>query len=221
MNGLQLALERLLRHPETITDPSRERQTDRHLFFATVLSILIGAGLFGMALATSRGGLQLLYSSIKMPIVCLITLAFVTPALAAVSDVFHRTLTLANAAVLMLTAAARASLILLALAPIVWLAFDHGLSYHRGVIVACFCYGIAGLEALRIIKLAFGNSARSFAIISVFSLVLLPAGAQTAWLLRPYLGRPSQTEVPFLRGKESSFNQSVSRSLTSSVEYSE
>jgi hypothetical protein len=221
MNGLQFELERLLRHPETITNPSSQRQTDRHLFFATILSILVGAGLFGMALATSRGGLQLLYSSIKMPIVCLVTLVFVTPALAAIADVLHRTLTLANAAVLMLTAAARASLILLALAPIVWLAFDHGLSYHRGIIVACFCYGIAGLEALRIIKLALGNTPRSFAIIGVFSLVLLPAGAQTAWLLRPYLGRPSQTAVPFLRCKEGSFNQSVSRSLTSSVEYSE
>lgn len=221
MSGLQFEIERLLRRPETITDGARQGRTERNVFLATLLAIIVGAGLFGAALATSRGGLQLLYSALKMPLVCLLTLVLVSPALAAIAAVLRRSFSLAGATMLTLTAAARASLVLLALAPVVWLAFDRGLSYHRGILVACLCYGIAGLEALRILRLALGKDVRSFAIIGVFSLVLLPAGAQTAWLLRPYVGRPSQAEVPFLRGRESSFGQSVSQSFTSSVEYSE
>lgn len=220
MNGLQLEIERLLRRPEEITEGALLGRADRKVFLAALLSIVIGAGLFGAALATSRGGLQVLYSAVKMPIVCLLTLALVTPALAAMAIVLRRPLSLAGTSVLMLAAAGRAALVLLALAPVVWMAFDHGLAYHRGIIVACLCYGVAGLEALRVLRLALGKDLRSFVIIGCFALVLMPAGGQTAWLLRPYVGRPSQTDVPFLRDRESSFEDSVHRSWFSSMEYS-
>jgi hypothetical protein len=39
-----------------------------------------------------------------------------------------------------------------------------------------------------------------------------PVGGQTAWMLRPFLGRPAQEQVPFLRHRESSFLDAVSKS---------
>ncbi len=218
MNRPFLEFERLLRKPKEIAVAAGQGHVEPSVFVAALLTIVVGAGLFGAALASSRGGIQLLYSSVKLPVVCLLTLAVVTPALAALAVILRRPLSLAGTSVLMLTAAARAALVLLALAPLVWLAFDRGLAYHRGIVVACLCYGVAGLEALRILWLALGRGFRGLLIIAGFSLVLMPAGGQMAWLLRPYVGRPSQTEVPFLRSRESNFGESVHQSLFSSAE---
>ena len=218
MNSQLLELERLLRRPAEIADAARAGRTERSVFVTALVSVVIGGGLFGTALASSRGGIQLLYSAVKLPTVFLLTLILVTPAIAALAVVLRRPLSLAGASVLMLAAAGRAALVLLALAPVVWLAFDRGLTYHRGIVVACICYGIAGLEALRMLRLALGKDLRSFVVIGAFALVLLPAGGQTAWMLRPYVGRPSQHSLPFLRSRESSFGESVERSLFSSMD---
>jgi hypothetical protein len=218
MNRQFVELERLLRHPKEIAEAARQGRVNSGVFVAALLAIVFGAGLFGAALASSRGGIQLLFSAVKLPIVCLMTLVLLTPALTAIAVVLRRPLSLGGTSVLMLASAGRASLVLLALAPVIWLAFDRGLAYHRGIIVACLCYGIAGLEALRMLRRGLGRDVRSLMIIGCFSLVLLPVGGQTAWLLRPYVGRPSQAHVPFLRSRESSFGESVHRSLFSSAE---
>ncbi len=218
MKAYGLALDRLLRRPHDIARAAREGAPERDLFVTALLSIVIGSGIFGAALATSRGGLQFLYSAVKLPAVSLITLVIVAPALTAIASALRRPISLTGTSVLTLAAAGRASLVLLALAPVVWLSFDSGIAYHRGILVACVCFGIAGLEALRMLGLALGRDLRSVAIIGSFSLVLMTAGGQTAWLLRPYVGRPSQREVPFLRGRESNFGQSVNQTAFSSME---
>jgi hypothetical protein len=218
MNARFQEFDRLLRNPSAVAENVRLGRPTHGVFLAALSSIIVGAGLFGAALASSRGGLQILYSSLKLPIACLLTLILVTPALAALAQALRRPLSLACASVFTLAATARAALLLLALAPIVWLAFDHGVAYHRGILVACGCYGAAGLAALHMLRLAIGRDLRSLVIIGLFSIVLLPAGGQSAWLLRPFVGRPAQTEVPFLRGRESSFGESVHRSVFSSME---
>jgi hypothetical protein len=218
MNALFTEFERLLRKPNEIAENARHGTPDKAVFLAALSAIILGAGLFGAALASSRGGLQFLYSAVKLPAACLLTLIVVTPALAAIATALRRPLSLSGASVLVLAAAGRAALVLLALAPLVWLAFDHGLAYHRGIIVATLCYGAAGLSALGMLRFALGKDLRSYFVIGCFSLLLLPAGGQAAWLLRPFVGRPAQTSVPFLRAREGSFGQSVHRSLYSSME---
>jgi hypothetical protein len=46
---------------------------------------------------------------------------------------------------------------------------------------------------------------------------MAPVGAQTAWMLRPFFGRPAEAHVPFLRHRESSFLDAVAKSARSSV----
>jgi hypothetical protein len=218
MSSLALQFERLLRRPTEIAEEARAGRPDAMVFLAALCALVLGAGLYGAALASSRGGLQIVYAALKLPIACLLTLIVVVPALAAISTALRRPLTLSGASVLVLAAAGRAALVLLALAPVVWLAFDQGLAYHRGIVVATLGYGLAGLSALGMLRLALGRDLRSLIVIGCFGLVLLPAGGQAAWLLRPYVGRPSQAEVPFLRSREGSFGASVHQSLFSSVE---
>jgi hypothetical protein len=117
----------------------------------------------------------------------------------------------------MLAGAARAALVLVAFTPLVWLALDAGVGYHKGVLIASICYAIAGIAALRLILHGMGADFRAFVILACFASVMAPVGAQTAWMLRPFFGRPAAPSVPFFRARESSFLDAVAKSARSSV----
>lgn len=213
--GFEL-VEELLRSPDQLVERCRSGRDGQALFVASLASLVVGAGTFGGVLATSRGGLQLVYSAAKLPLVLLMTLVVATPALHALSRSFGRPISLGGAAALLMAAAARSALVLLALSPAVWLCFDRGLGYHGGVVLAAACYGFAGLFALSLVRRALGRDLTGALLVASFGLVLLPTAAQTAWMCRPFLGRPAQAEVPFLRARESSFADAVFQSARSS-----
>jgi hypothetical protein len=210
-------IDELLRAPGAVAARCRSGHDQRSLFVASLLSIAIGAGSFGAVLATSRGGLQLFYSASKLPLVLLATLILVAPALRALTTCFGRPLDMGGGVSLLMAGSARAALVLLALSPVVWFLFDRGLGYHRGVLLAAGCYGFAGLFALELLCKGLGSDLRGLSIIGSFALVLLPTAAQTAWMCRPFLGRPAEVQVPFFRPRESSFADALFRSTFSSV----
>ena len=217
MKSAALALvEELLRSPDKLLDRCRAGRDAQAVFLSSLGSIVVGSATFGAVLATSRGGLQLVYSAAKLPLVLLATLVLVAPALHALTQSFGRPLPFRGSVALLMAAAARSSLVLLALSPVVWLCFDRGLDYHGGVVLAAACYGFAGLFALSLVRRAVGVDFRGALLVASFGLVLLPTAAQTAWMCRPFLGRPAQAEVPFFRARESSFADAVLRSLRSS-----
>ena len=84
------------------------------------------------------------------------------------------------------------------------------------MLLAVACYGLAGLAALDLVLKGVGYDVRGFAIVSLFACVLFITGGQTAWMLRPFLGRPADASVPFFRGRESSFWDAVQQSSMSS-----
>lgn len=210
-------LDELMRSPRTVAERSRAGGDLRALFIASLGSLVLGAGVFGATLATSRGGAQLVYSGLKLPFAMVVTLLLVVPAFHAISAGLGRALSFSGMVGLALAAAGRGALVLVALSPLIWLSFDHGLPYHRGVLLACACYGLAGLAALDLVLRGIGRDARGVVIVGLFGCVLAVTGGQTAWMLRPFLGRPSATQVPFLRHRESSFLDSVQQSTRSSV----
>jgi hypothetical protein len=117
----------------------------------------------------------------------------------------------------MLAAAGRGALVLIALSPVIWLCFDRGLTYHPGVLLASACYALAGLAALELVLRGIGFDVRGLLIVSVFGVVLFATGGQTAWMMRPFLGRPSARHVPFLRHRESSFVDALGQTARSSL----
>jgi len=209
--------DELLRSPRAVAERSRAGGDLRPLFLAALSALVLGAGVFGATLATSRGGLQLLYSGVKLPLAMLATMLLVVPAFHAIAAGLGRPLAFSGMIGLTLAAAGRGALVLVALSPVIWLSFDRGLSYHPGVLLAAGCYALAGLAALDLVLRGVGFDARGFAIVSLFAGVLLTTGGQAAWMLRPFLGRPSDASVPFLRHRESSFWDALQRSSLSSV----
>jgi hypothetical protein len=74
-------------------------------------------------------------------------------------------------------------------------------------------YLLAALAALEILLRGLGGlQLRSLVTAAFCTLVFLAVLGQTAWMLRPFFGRPSQQEVPFVRAREGSFADAVLRS---------
>jgi len=210
-------LVELLRSPSEVARRCAEEDRLPELSGISLLAIFAGAAAFGGVLGSFRGEAQILFAGGKLPVAMLATLAVCVPAFGGLAAALGRPWPLRRIVALVLAAAARAALLLLALAPVLWLAVDWGLSYHRTAVLAACVYGAAGLAALGILLRGLGPGEGRVITAVAFVAVFLAVGGQTAWILRPYLGRPALGSVPLLREREGSFADAVVMSARSSV----
>ena len=209
MTGVLQSLDGVLRSPSRTAQSCTESDSLSDLVKVSLGAIVLGAAVFGGVLATPRGGLQIVYSSVKLPLAVLVTLVVTVPAFHVLSAALGRAFSFRSSVALCLAASARAALVLTALAPLVWFALDAGVPYHQGILLAVASYAVSGITAFTVLVAAVGRNARGLLILACCCAVVAPAGGQTAWMLRPYLGRPAQTRVPLLRARESSFVDAV------------
>jgi hypothetical protein len=198
-------LGRLLRAPSEIAEACREDRDSRTIVTTSLAAILVGAAVFGGVIGGFRGGIQIAYAAVKVPLAVFLTLAICAPAFHALAAGLGRPWPLRSIIALALAAAGRSALVLLALSPALWLLYDVGVGYHSAALAASVAYAVAGLAALSVILRGLdgerGRWLTAFAFVSVFFAV----GGQTSWILRPYLVRPRTVSVPFLRAREGGF----------------
>lgn len=185
---------------------------------AMIVTIGAGGAAFGACLGVFRGGWQVLFAAVKLPLAVLLTAAICAPALTALNKALDREASIRRDLALVLFVLARASLVLAAVAPILLLAVSLEAAYHTLVLLAAGCGALAGISALSILKRGLARSGTGasavsvgMALVLVFSLV----GAQMSWMLRPYLVRPRSPEAPFVRDLESNFFEAVATSARS------
>lgn len=211
------AIDQLLRDRGAILERIRGDVDLVGLARAMLITIAASAAIFGAALGTYRGGVQILYAAIKFPLLLLLTAAVCAPALTAFNSALDRPTSLRRDLALVLSALGLGSLLLVAQAPIILLATMVGVSYHTLILLTFCCSAASGLASLillaRGVRATDGARATSavLALVMVFSVV----GAQMAWTLRPYVVRPRAPEVPFVRSVEGNLIESVSRSFDS------
>ena len=166
-----------------------------------IATIAITMAVVGAALGSYRGGVQIAYAAIKLPVVLLGTAALSAPALSAIGAALGRRSRLSTDLALVMTALAFGSLLLVACTPLVMLGRALDLGYHRMILAVVAMFVVAGGAALRMIwrgvalEAAPGWRTAVAGLCVVFSLV----GGQLSWALRPYLVRPRAPEAPFLR----------------------
>lgn len=207
----------LLRSPARAAEICRRDGDLRPLVLSSLLSIAVGGAAFGAVVGSFRGGVQIVYAAAKLPIAMIAALALCVPAFHAIAAVFGRPWPMRTVLAITLAAAGRASLLLLAFAPVLWLAFDLGLRYHGAAVLAAAGYGVAGLAALGVLFHGLGAGAGRTRTILAFAAIFLAAGGQTSWMLRPFLLRPRSDEVVLLRACESSFVEAVARATLSAA----
>ena len=199
----------LLLHPaELLSAPARavkrrgERAEQPGTARRDLLTITLGGLLFGAAVGSLRGGVQVPIAALKIPLATLLTLAVSAPGFAAFAGAFGRRWSFRETLAVALGAGARASLVLFALAPVLWLAIDLGASHHGVRWLATIAYALAGLSGLGFMLHAVGSSRGRWATTLSFAGLFLIVGAQSAWLLRPFIGDPRDAEVPlFAHGR--------------------
>jgi 4-amino-4-deoxy-L-arabinose transferase-like glycosyltransferase len=202
MSALLLHPAELLRTParavQRRAEPAEQRATARR----DLLTITLGGVLFGAAVGSLRGGAQVPIAALKIPLATLLTLAVSAPGFAALAGAFGRRWSFRETLAVALGAGARASLVLFALAPVLWLVIDLGVS-HQGVRwLATLAYALAGLSALGFMLHAVGASRGRWATALSFAGLFLIVGAQSAWLLRPFIGDPRDAKIPlFAHGR--------------------
>lgn len=197
------ALESILRRPREIAEACASGRTSRTLAVTSLAAIAIGMALFGGVVGSMRGGAQIAYGSVKMPLAILATLIACVPAFHAFAGALGRPWTYRAVASLTLVAGARASLALVAAAPALWLVINFGAGYHAIKLLATLAYALAGLAALGLLLRALGEGPRRASTAASFIAVFLLVGGQMAWSLRPFIVRPDATEIVFVaRAKE-------------------
>ena len=202
-------LNRLLRAPAEVAAACREDRDVREIAAASIASLALGAAVFGGTIGSFRGGVQILYAGLKLPIALLATLAVCAPAFHGLAAGLGRPMPMRVLLALTLASAGRAALVLLALAPGLWLLLDLGVGYHAAALAAALAYGLAGVAALGILLRGLGDAPHRGITALAFGLVFFAVAGQASWILRPYLVRPRTTGVPFVRAREGSFADSL------------
>jgi hypothetical protein len=211
------AVDRLLRDgPGTLQRIERGQQLGL-LAKAMILTIAIGAASFGASMGAYRGGVQILYAAVKLPLAVLLSAALCAPALSTLNAALGRPVCLRRDLALVLCALARTSLVLAAQSPLLLMAVRFGVGYHELILLAVACCALAGIVGL--VMLIRGLRAAphrgpwlvAAGLLVVFGVV----GTQMAWTLRPFILRPRTTYVPFVRSLEGNFFEAVSVAVRS------
>ena len=211
------AIDRLLRDRDAVLARVRDDIDLLDLARVMLLTIAVSSAVFGAALGTYRGGIQILYAALKFPLLMLITAAICAPSLTAFNAALDRPSSLRRDLALVLVSLAMGGLLLVAQAPLILLASSLHFAYHSVILLTFGCCAITGLGSLvtlsRGMRATFEHRRHSavFTLLMVFCVV----GAQLAWTLRPYVVRPRTPDVPFVRNIEGSLLEAVSGSLDS------
>lgn len=113
-----------------------------------IVTIAMAMALFGAALGSYRGGIQIAYAAIKLPLVLLGTAALAAPVLTAIGAALGRQSRLATDLALVMTSLALGALLLAACTPLILLGRAMDVSYH-GMILAMFAmFAGAGIASL-------------------------------------------------------------------------
>jgi hypothetical protein len=203
------SISHVLRQPGELARQCLQQRELRELALFSIAAIALCGAIFGATIGSSRGGVQVLYAAVKVPAACLLTLAVCAPAYYAFANVFGRAWSMRTVVGLTLSSIARASLALLATVPPLWFLIDTGAGYHATAFWAALAYGASGLAALGVLVRALGEGRHRLLVLALVVGMFGLVGGQTAWMLRPYLGRPSQASVPFLRAPDGVFAERV------------
>ncbi|HET9622236.1 MAG TPA: hypothetical protein VFP84_12775 [Kofleriaceae bacterium] len=197
-----------------------------HILRTMIATIAITMAIVGAALGSYRGGAQIAYAAIKLPIVLVGTAALSAPALWATGAALGRRARLTADLALVTTALAFGALLLAACTPLILLGRAIDLPYHDMILLVVGMFAVAGIAALHVVvrgaalgqasatSATFAASGWRTAVASlcvVFSLV----GGQLAWALRPYLVRPRTAEPPFVRELDGSLYDAIAGTVQS------
>lgn len=202
--------ERLMRRIEAGMDLSTIAR-------AAMITIGLCALALGAAMGFYRGGIQVLYAAVKLPLVLLLTAGLCAPIYSSLKAALGHRVSVKSDFALILGALALACLVSTSLTPLLLLGIFQDAGYHHIILMTV---GVCGLGGVAGYVFFFRNMHRQLErghrLIGITLLVVMAlVSTQFTWIMRPYIVRPASTETPFLRPFEGSFLDAVRRSFDS------
>ena len=206
----------LLRDPDTLVEHHDDDAALARLAPPLLGIAAAGAAVFGLAVGSYTGVGQSLYAALKMPLL-LVPPMLTLPVLVTVTRACGVPVSWRRLAVVSLAAMARTGILAAALAPALWLPFSTGLDYHVAVVMFVAALGAVGLPGLAAVARAIprGGEGRWLASIGAVALLCV-VFAQTGWLLRPFVARPT-TEPTLFRPVESDVFSALGATVAASL----
>jgi hypothetical protein len=209
-------IDQLLKSPAEVR-AAIESRTALAARTRTYIQVLVACtAVFGASLGFYRGGIQILFAAIKLPIVTLLTLAVAAPLLYALNRALDRPADMAREVAQLVASLARGALVLAAELPLIWAAHAVGADYHRLVLLTVVSCGVAGIVSFWFLWNAISVTKVGRVLVALMVLATMGVvGAQASWLFRPFLVRPRATSVAFMHALEGSFSEAIGDSLSS------
>lgn len=209
-------LATLLRDPRAALDAAADPETLSWMVPRLLGVLAVGGAVFGGVVGAYRGGIQIPYAALKMPLLLVIPLAVGLPAVRALFSTEERAVPWTRLAVAGLIGATRTAILAAAASPFLWLLWSVVTDYHLATLTLALALGALGLQGLAAVRHALPRvGLRDLGAIAVAVGLLGLTTAQTGWLLRPFVARPT-AEVAFLRPIEADIASSLAQTAKSS-----
>lgn len=187
---------------------------------AMLLWSAVFLGLFGAAIGSDHSVWQALASSVKLPLLFLITLVVCLPTLYFFNTIFESSLSLSQNFALLLSAITMTSVVLLAFVPVVLFFLISTSQYQFYKLLNVGIFAVAGWIGIRQLgqgmKMLTATERRGAVtrgrVLRLWMLLYAFVGSQLAWTLRPFFGAPG---LPFelFRGLGGNFYTNIFASL--------
>ncbi len=201
MSWVTLAAD-VLRSPVELIDRVEKNETLAEVAPRLLALLVVGALVFGGVAGGYRGGLQVPFAAVKLPVLLLVPTMLVLPAVQGLWALCEITVSYRRLTLAALTGGARMALLAAAAGPVLWLAFGV-LGYHSSVLFFALLLVICGLPGLLVVARTVPSGGRARFVALAASIALLGLSTmQTGWMLRPFLLRPQAESAVFLRPVE-------------------
>ncbi|MEM9478712.1 MAG: hypothetical protein AAGA58_03515 [Verrucomicrobiota bacterium] len=164
---------------------------------------------FGACLGMFAGGMQILASAVKLPLLLYGTGAVCLPALFTFNVLLGSRLSFGQTLAVLATATFLLAAVLASLAPIVFFFVISTTSKGFVILLCVACLTVAGVFGIMHLWKAMGyltvraGQAYDSKIIKTWTLIYAFVGTQLSWLLRPFVGDPG--EFAFIRNVGGNF----------------
>jgi len=204
----------LLRDPARLIESAEDPQRFAEIASRLTAAILLSAGILGAVVGTYRGGSQVIFAALKMPLLVLVPLIVVLPAMGPLYRLADVPVSSRRLAAAGLASAARTSILAAAAGPVLWLLYSVELDYHLSIVLLAALLILTGLPGLAVLRLA--SPSRPLGPIVASAALMGLVLSQTGWLLRPFVVRPT-AEITVLRPVEGDILSALGTSAMSSV----
>jgi hypothetical protein len=176
----------------------------RLLAFTTLFGVFYGAVMGTFGGVRGERALQLVYSGLKVPLLLLVTFALSLPSFFVLNTLLGVRADFGRALRALVATQAVLTIVLASLAPFTALWYASSGAYRPAILFNAAMFALASFAAQGLLRRWYAplieRNPRHRVLLRTWIVIYAFVGVQTAWVLRPFVGDPSQPTRFFRQG---------------------